>query len=329
MRGVEAAGPGGEVYAARGGTAAGGADVVDGYAGVDGVEHLDGGEDLGVAEGELRALELGRVHAAAEIGGVDGQPAAAGVVGAELDEGPGGGAVAVLEGSDDVAPARELAEVVCVVGPGRGHAVGENDERELLLLLLLLLLLRGEGVGGQERRVHLRRDGDAPGQGPEEEGEDGAGDEVVDVGDLGVALGRETDGPGDPGVPRLVAAEPLFGGVVQGQQYRLDLEGRVAGAPEDGVGDALGWCVAAAERHLDVEGADAVGPGVRGQVGGEEGLGGDEAVEDVEGRRGGEDVAPRRAGAEEGRQPPEEGEDAGVCEADCRRGEAGVSLWSS
>lgn len=147
----------------------------------------------------------------------------------------------MLDGGDDVAPRGQLAEVVGVVGAGGGHAVGEDHDGELF-------------GGLEQRHVDLGGDGDAAADGPEEEGQDGAEDEVVHVGELGVALGGDSDGLRDPVVLMAGGARGVGDRVVDGEEHRLDLEGGLVGGLEGDVGDA----VRLGERDFDVDGADAV-----------------------------------------------------------------------
>lgn len=117
----------------------------------------------------------------------------------------------MLYGGDDDAPAGELAEIVCVVGSGARHAVGEDEEWELAVVGV---------VGGrrrtrrQKRCVYLGGDSDAACDGPEKEGKDWPDQGVVDVRKLGVSSCFQTDRLRDPIVPTMGQLVVPFRGII-------------------------------------------------------------------------------------------------------------------
>lgn len=131
---VEAVGPAVKVGALGAGVA--GEDVVA-VAVVDGAEDVDGFEDLGVAEGELFALVLFGVHGRVgeQLGFFEVEQLFV-LFALDSHEGAGTASVAVLDCCDDVAAAGEFADVVGVVTPRAGIAVGEDHDGELFKVIL-------------------------------------------------------------------------------------------------------------------------------------------------------------------------------------------------
>lgn len=110
-------------------TGIGGHDV-RAAAGVEGAQDADRVEHLGGTDGHLGTLKGGARQVGSEVSGSgEGENGAMG-----SDDGAGTAAVAVLYGSDDEAAAGELADIGRVIGAGRGHAVGEDDDGETVAI---------------------------------------------------------------------------------------------------------------------------------------------------------------------------------------------------
>ena len=186
-------------------------------AGVDGAQHLDRLLDLGLAERELLLLELGAIErrirggnrilledVELQVSGLDEAYRAHDAVRVD-DNGAGPAAVAVLDGRDDDAAARQLAAVLRVAVARAGGAVREHDEREgavaVLAQLHLHLLAFGRIQLGEiallrreQRRIDVGRNAVASGGGPQCEGYNAFDQSAPHLQKARIALGLETDG---------------------------------------------------------------------------------------------------------------------------------------